>query len=393
MNTNDLLKKDCFTTEEIVYLLGANGNDKTLLFESAARCQAENVQNKVYLRGLIEFTNCCSKNCLYCGIRSNNRQVKRYTMTDKEIMDAVRFAWESRYGSVVLQSGELISDGFTRRVEKLLRKIERLSDGKLRVTLSCGEQSYDTYRRWFENGASRYLLRIESSNPELYKKLHPDNQHHRFETRMKCLEYLKKAGYQVGTGVMIGLPFQTMEDLAHDLLFMKQIDVDMVGMGPYLEHLDTPLYACRHQLLSKENRFQLALKMIAVLRLLMKDINIAATTALQAIDPMGREKALKVGANIIMPNITPGRYQDFYTLYENMPCTAEDNEDYMASLEALITLAGHETAYGEWGDSEHYRRRDKGQGTRKKDLTESVRPVSVWLSTKKIKGATVNGKQ
>jgi len=158
---------------------------------------------------------------------------------------------------------------------------------------------------------------------------------------------------------MIGLPFQTHEDLAHDLLFMKQFGIDMVGMGPYLEHKHTPLYKYRDQLLSKEERFQLSLKMIAVLRLMMNDINIAAATALQAIDPMGREKALMVGANVIMPNITPAKYRDDYKLYENKPCTDENPEDCQTCLEARIALSGNEIAYNEWGDSEHFKRRGK----------------------------------
>ena len=165
---------------------------------------------------------------------------------------------------------------------------------------------------------------------------------------------------------MIGLPFQTLEDLAGDLLFMQQFDIDMIGMGPYLEHENTPFYAFRDKLLPEEERFQLTLKMIAVLRILMKDVNIAATTALQAIDKLGREKAIKIGANVIMPNITPGKYRDDYLLYQNKPCTDENPDDCKTCLEARIALADNEIAYGEWGDSKHFGRRgtrNKGQGT------------------------------
>jgi biotin synthase len=359
MNMSEILIRESCSVEEIAYLLQAKDSEKAMLFEESAKVKEAFVQNKVYFRGLIEFSNRCRKNCLYCGIRKDNMVVKRYSLMDEEILDAARFAFESRYGSIVLQSGELEGEGFTRRIENLLKKIFMLSNGGLRVTLSCGEQSYETYRRWFEAGASRYLLRIESSNPELYKKLHPNDRHHRFETRRKNLDDLKKAGYQVGTGVMIGLPFQTFEDLANDLLFMKQFDIDMVGMGPYLEHPHTPLYEFRDRLISREERFQLALKMIAILRLMMKDINIAAATALQAIDPMGREKALKVGANVIMPNITPGKYRNDYKLYENKPCTDENADDCQTCMEARIALAGHEIAYDEWGDSAHFKRRAK----------------------------------
>jgi biotin synthase len=359
MNISEALSRDILTAEEIIFLLRTEEKEKEQLFEKAAQVKEKHVQNKVYFRGLIEFSNRCRKNCLYCGIRRDNARVKRYSLTEEEILEAARFAYENRYGSIVLQSGERGGDGFTKRIENLLKRIRLLSNGCLRVTLSCGEQSFETYRRWFEAGASRYLLRIESSNPELYKKLHPGDGHHRYENRRKCLDDLKKAGYQVGTGVMIGLPFQTLEDLANDLLFMKQFDIDMVGMGPYIEHPQTPLYEFRDRIGSKEVRFQLALKMIAVLRLMMKDINIAAATALQAIDPMGREKGLKAGANVLMPNITPVKYREDYKLYENKPCTDENAESSKSALEKRIVSAGFTIAYDEWGDSEHFKAREK----------------------------------
>ncbi|MBN2272805.1 MAG: [FeFe] hydrogenase H-cluster radical SAM maturase HydE [Bacteroidales bacterium] len=360
MKISEIISKELYDAEGIAFLLKAEDDEKFALFDRAKKVKERYVQNKVYFRALLEFSNYCSKNCFYCGIRKDNRQILRYNLDDDEILTAARFAYENRYGSIVMQSGELESHSFTKRVEYLLRKIRQMSDGRLRVTLCCGEQSYETYRRWYESGANRYLLRIESSNPDLYKRLHPDNAHHRFKVRRRCLDDLKKIGYQVGTGVMIGLPFQTYEDLAGDLLFMKQIDIDMVGMGPYLEHQHTPLYRYRDLLMSKEERLQLSFKMIAVLRLMMKDINIAATTALQAIDPLGREKALQVGANVIMPNITPVQYRDGYILYENKPLPGENVEDSLDFLETSIAQTGNEIAYEEWGDSEHYKKRLKG---------------------------------
>ncbi len=349
-----LLKKEGFTRNEIAALLQAEGSDKQLLFEESARIKTEFVQNKVYFRGLIEFSNYCKKDCNYCGIRKSNPAIKRFNLSDEEILDAARFAYENRYGSVVLQSGELKSPQFTKRITSLLDKIMKLSDNKLRVTLSCGEQTYDTYRQWYEHGASRYLLRIETTNRDLYYKLHPNDALHNFETRLECLDFLRKAGYQLGTGVMIGLPFQTHLDLADDLLWMQALDVDMVGMGPYLEHEGTPLYAFRDKLLPLKERFDLALKMVAVLRIMMKDINIAAATALQSIDKLGREKAIKIGANVIMPNITPGIYRDSYKLYDNKPCTDESPEDCQSCLEIRIALAENQIAYDEWGDSVHF---------------------------------------
>lgn len=354
LSVSDILKKENFSLENIVALLSSGKEDRSLLFQTSAKVKEEYVGNIVYFRGLIEFSNICSKNCYYCGIRKDNKNVKRYNLSDDEIIEAARFAWESNYGSVVLQGGELESESFTVRIENLLRRIKEISNGELGITLSVGEQTYDVYKRWFEAGAHRYLLRIESSDKELYYKIHPHDDMHRFERRLQALYDLKSAGYQVGTGVMIGLPFQTLEHLAADLLFMKEFDIDMCGMGPYIEHSDTPLWENKGMLIPLEDRFDLALKMIAVLRLMMKNINIASATALQAIDPIGREKALRIGANIIMPNITPGMYRDDYKLYENKPCTDEEASDCKNCLEARIHMSGNKIGYNEWGDSLHF---------------------------------------
>ena len=355
----EILQQTDFQKEDLVPLLNAEGDDRLRLFEKAARVKNETVGNKVYFRGLVEFSNICSKDCLYCGIRKSNVNIIRYDVADNEILEACRFAWENQFGSVVLQSGELSSPAFVGRVDRLLKEIKKLSNNELGITLSCGEQSRDTYRRWFGSGAHRYLLRIESSNPELYRRIHPNNELHSYDKRIQCLELLKETGYQTGTGVMIGFPFQTIEDLADDLLFFKKMDIDMVGMGPYIEHEDTPLYTYRNLLKTKYERFDLALKMIANLRLLMPDINIAAATALQAIDPAGREKAVKVGANVIMPNLTPCEYRKEYRLYEGKPCLDEDASLCKNCLEARIEIAGSEIGYGEWGDSKHFSHRNK----------------------------------
>ena len=355
----ELLEQDQFSRTDLVRLLKSEGADRTALFMASSTRKEQVVGKKVYFRGLVEFSNECSKDCLYCGIRRSNAKVVRYNADNKDILAACRFAWENKFGSVVLQSGELSSATFVDRVDQLVKQIKQQSHGELGITLSCGEQTAETYRRWFESGAHRYLLRIESSTPELYRKIHPENEHHSFSKRLDCLHLLKKYGYQTGTGVMIGLPFQTVENLADDLLFLKKLDVDMVGMGPYIEHEDTPLYAYRHLLKSKQERFDLALRMVAALRLLMPDINIAAATALQAIDPAGREKAVKVGANIIMPNLTPGTFRKEYQLYENKPCLDEDAEQCRNCLEARIELAGSEIGYGEWGDSKRFENRQK----------------------------------
>lgn len=343
-----------FTKENLVELLQAGPVDTAMIFEKAANLKASHIGNKVHLRGLIEISNICAKNCLYCGIRRGNKDVERYTISDKEIEKAIQFAINNRLGSIVIQSGELSSPDFIRRIEETLKKAKKLSKGTLGITLSCGEQSDETYRRWKEAGSHRYLLRIESSNKDLYYKIHPENKLHDFDIRLNALQSLKNLGYQTGTGVMIGLPTQTLEDLADDLLFMRKFDIHMCGMGPYVEHENTPLYQYKAQLLSKEERVNLTLKMIALLRIMMPDINIASTTALQAMVDGGREMALKAGANIMMPNITPGLYRNSYALYENKPGTNEEAEDSRQNLEELIQRAGCQVIYDEWGDSKHF---------------------------------------
>lgn len=350
----EILKNEDFTRDNIISLLESQGEEKTLLFTKSAEIKKRYIGNKVWFRGLIEFSNVCGKDCLYCGIRKGNTNLTRYTLSDDEILAAAKFAYTNKYGSIALQSGEIESSSFSKRVEILLNKIKELSEGELGITLSVGEQEDEVYRRWYDAGAHRYLLRVESTSRELYSKIHPDNNRHDFDRRIRCLKSLQDIGYQTGTGVMIGLPFQTTDDLAGDLLFMKEFNIDMCGMGPYIEHADTPLIKHSGELLPPKERFDLTLKMIAVIRIMMKDINIVAATALQAIDPVGREKAVRIGANILMPNITPGKYRDSYKLYDNKPCTDDSAEECQSCLEARISLADAEVVYGEWGDSRHY---------------------------------------
>ena len=352
-----ILLQDSFNKNDLITLLNADEQQRQLIFAKAAEIKEKYVGKKVYYRGLIEFSNLCGKNCYYCGIRAGNKNTHRYEVTPEEVMEAARYAWENKFGSIVIQAGERSDKKFVKRISAILRQIREMSKGELGITLSLGEQTVETYRDWYESGAHRYLLRIEVSNPELYGKYHPTDKKHDYRQRIESLHLLRKVGYQVGTGVMIGLPFQTVEDMADDLIFFRDFDIDMVGMGPYIEHEHTPLYQYKDQLMSKIDRFYLSLKMVAVLRIMMKDINIAATTAMQAIDPMGREKAIKVGANIIMPNLTPTSYREDYLLYEDKPCTDEDAEECKRCLEARIHMAGGEIGYGEWGDSKHFEKR------------------------------------
>ena len=351
----EILEKNFWRKEDIVRLLTADEDE--IIFEKSAAVKSAHVGNKVYFRGLIEYSNLCAKNCFYCGIRSGNDKYTRYELSDEETLAAARFAWENRYASIVIQSGERSDAAFTENIEYLIRKILEETGDELHITLSLGEQSEDTYRRWLNAGAHRYLLRIEVSNPELYKKLHPDDGMHTYASRLEALGALRRTGFQVGTGVMIGLPFQTPDDLADDLIFFRDFDIDMVGMGPYIEHPDTPLYRFRDKIPSPDERVRLTLKMTAILRIMMKDINIAATTALQTLDPFGREKALQAGANVLMPNLTPEKYRSDYLLYENKPYVHDDAGACGADLESRILSIGDTVAYGEWGDSLHFRER------------------------------------
>ena len=352
---NEIIEKDVLRKEDIAHLLAADEDE--IIFEKAAAVKCAHVGNKVYFRGLIEYSNRCSKNCFYCGIRSGNDKFTRYELTDEETLAAARFAWENRYASIVIQSGERSDAVFTEKIEYLIRKILEITGNELHITLSLGEQSEETYRSWYKAGAHRYLLRIEVSNPELYKKLHPDDDLHAHASRIEALGALRRANYQVGTGVMIGLPFQTLDDLADDLIFFRDFDIDMVGMGPYIEHPDTPLYKFRDKIPLPDDRVRLSLKMVALLRIMMKNINIAATTALQTLDPLGREKALQAGANVLMPNLTPEKRRSDYLLYEKKTYVQDDAATSVANLESRITSIGDTVAYGEWGDSLHFKER------------------------------------
>ena len=321
------------------------------LREEAYRVKVDTIGPEVYLRGLIEISNICVKDCLYCGIR-RDISCPRYELSEEEVLSAVRTAAGRRFGSVVIQGGERTDAAFIRKITRLLKAIKEIDTGDdppLGITLSLGEQSREVYEEWFDAGAHRYLLRIEASNPDLYRKIHPED--HSYDRRLQALYDLKEIGYQAGTGAMIGIPFQTAEDLADDLLFYKQFDAPMVGMGPYNPHPQTPLTLSGAPYPSAERRFALGLKMIALLRLLMPDINIAAATALEVLDPRGREKGLLSGANVFMPNVTPREQLVKYNLYDRKTSLP----DGPAALEHGLSDSRIVIGYGRWGDSKHFR--------------------------------------
>ncbi len=359
---DEILKKDNLTKSELLALLALEDQDLIeKLRQRAYEVMKENVGEYVFLRGLIEFSNLCINDCYYCGIRKSNKNVLRYTLEKNEVIECATFAAENGYGSIVLQSGERKDQKFVDFVCKLIEKIkaktrgEKLPEG-VGITLCVGEQSYQSYKKFFEAGAHRYLLRIETSNPELFAAIHPPTIS--FEKRKECLYFLKEIGFQVGTGVMIGLPNQTYEDLVNDVIFFKEIDADMIGMGPYIPHKETPLAV--YESYFRENKhkiYLLALKMIAVTRLFLKDVNIASTTALQALYPFGREEGLRFGANVVMPLLTPSKYRKEYVLYEGKPCIDEFTNDCGECLISRIKTLERPIGFDNWGDSIHFNRR------------------------------------
>jgi biotin synthase len=355
---NPILSKSILLKEDLVYLLSTKEEkEKHALFRKANQVKKEHCGNVVYLRGLIELSNICRKDCNYCGIRKSNENVSRYTLTEEEVIDKAMFALRRDFGSVVIQSGERTDKVFIESLTRIIKIIREQSEGTLGITLSCGEQSLETYQQWFDAGAHRYLLRIETTSEELFRKIHPDNEIHLYSDRMKALENLRKAGFQTGTGVMIGLPGQSYDHLADDLLFFKSFDIDMIGMGPYIPHADTPMATWKTKLMKPADRFELSLRMIALARIMLKDVNIAASTALQALDPDGRIKAILAGANVFMPNMTPQEYADNYNLYEGKPQVKDDPMIIVRELESKLKGLGEVIGYGKWGDSKHFFKR------------------------------------
>lgn len=333
----------------ISQLLSLTGEACEPLRAAAYDCMKQNVGEDVYFRGLVEVTNRCGLNCLYCGIRRDN-SVERYTLSEDDICGAAKVCAEMGFGSLVLQSGELRSDKYVdficRVVERIKRetKNERLPMG-LGITLSLGVFSQGQFQRMFDAGAHRYLLRIETSNEQLFGQIHPADQS--LGERLDAIAMLQQVGFQTGTGVMIGLPGQTLAMLAQDVLMFKKLDIDMVGMGPFLPSRNTPMG--ENPILSASKRLQLGLNMIAVTRLVCGDINIASTTALEGLDPNGRQKGLLYGANVAMPNLTPPENRVNYKLYDDKP-VMQPVDSAVASIEKI----GRKVAINKFGDSRHF---------------------------------------
>ncbi|MBO5948654.1 [FeFe] hydrogenase H-cluster radical SAM maturase HydE [bacterium] len=289
--------------EEIVQIL-SNDDLNDELFFASNEIRKKYVGNEIYLRALIEFSNICSNNCLYCGIRAQNNNITRYKLSCEDIIATAQKASELGFKTVVLQSGEgkIFSD------EEMIKIISEIKKFDVAVTLSIGEKTFEQYKLYKNAGADRFLLRIETTDKNLYEKMHPKMN---FENRVQCLKNLKMLGYEVGTGCLVGLPNQTLESLADDLLFFKELDADMIGLGPFIATCNTPLEK------EKNGSFLLARKMVALVRLLMPDVNIPATTAMETLLPNGRKLILQSGANVIMPNITPQSAREQYAIYSD----------------------------------------------------------------------------
>ena len=321
-----------FSKNEVIEILKDNSQNDWL-FSLADKIRKENVGDEVHLRGLIEFSNICKRTCKYCGLRCENKEIDRYRIESDDIIFYAQKAVDMGYKTIVLQSGE--DEYYSREILcKIIKGIKTLD---VALTLSIGERSFDDYKAFKDCGADRYLIRIETTDKELYKKMHP---HMSFENRVRCLKDLGKLGYEVGTGCLVGLPGQTIESLANDILFFKEINADMVGIGPFIAHPHTPLKDCLN------GDFTLALKVMALTRILLKNINIPATTAMETLNQNGRIIALQSGANVVMPNVTTTEYRAKYEIYPNKICINENPSQCFNCVSGKIRSIGRSVSTG-----------------------------------------------
>ena len=332
--------------EELARLIATRSPEDCETAASLARETAlREFGRKVYFRGLIEFTNYCRNDCLYCGIRRSNRAASRYRLSEEEILLCCRWGYEQGLRTFVLQGGE--DPYFTdERVVSIVRAV-KAAYPNCAVTLSIGEKPYESYARFREAGADRYLLRHETASPAHYGKLHPPEMS--FENRVRCLHDLIALGFQTGCGMMVGAPFQTPENLAEDLLFMQELKPQMVGMGPFLPHNDTPFRD------EPAGTAEDTLFLLSIVRLMHPRVLLPATTALGTLLPGGRERGILAGANVVMPNISPDEARARYQLYNNKLGTAGAAADNLAALRESIRAIGYEPDLGR-GD---YRWEDK----------------------------------
>lgn len=325
-----LYKTQNLSDEEFLALLSCDTWD-TLLFAHADEVRRSVYGDAVYVRGLIEFSNICKNNCYYCGIRADNTAISRYRLNKQDILSCCKEGYPLGMRTFVLQSGEDLyySDEV---ICDIISDIKSLYPD-CAITLSIGEKSRESYQAYFDAGATRYLLRHEACSDTLYRSLHPESMS--LKARKQCLFDLKEIGYQVGAGFMVGAPFQTLTDLVSDLRFLQQLDPDMIGIGPYLKHSQTPLH------MHENGSLSLTLRLLAVLRLMFPHALLPATTALATIAPDGRERGLKAGANVVMPNLSPVSVRQLYNIYESKNCTGEESAQCSDKLRIQIKNAGY----------------------------------------------------
>lgn len=323
-----------FSRNDIIEILKDDSNNDWL-FSLADKTRKEYVGDEVHLRGLIEFSNICKRQCKYCGLRCEDKFIDRYRISKENIISYAEQAVNMGYKTIVLQSGE---DEYY-NTDLMCEIIEGIKKLGVALTLSIGEKTYEEYKAFKEAGADRYLIRIETTDKTLYNQMHPNMD---FDNRVRCLEDLGRLGYEVGTGCLVGLPNQTIESLADDILFFKEINADMVGIGPFIPHPHTPLKD------SATGSFTLALKVMALTRILLKDINIPATTAMETLNPNGRIIALQSGANVVMPNVTTTEYRAKYEIYPNKICINENPDKCKGCISAKIQSIGRSvsTSFG-----------------------------------------------
>lgn len=326
------------TREELISLIEAPAWGEKRLFDLADRVRQRNLGEEVHLRGLIEFTNHCRNECLYCGLRRSNRAIRRYRIPAGEIVQAAAGAARLGYRTIVLQGGE---DPFYSGddLAALIEKVKQTGD--FAVTVSAGERNYEDYRLMREAGADRYLLKHETADPELFARLRPGTT---LQERLKRLHWLRSLGFQIGSGNMVGLPGQTVETLAKDILLLMELDVEMAGIGPFIPHPMTPLKE------SPPGELDRTLRVLAATRLALPLAHLPATTAAETFFSYGREMALCCGANVVMPNFTPPQYKELYQIYPGKAGNGENAEEYHCKITAMLISLGRPVATG-WGDS------------------------------------------
>ena len=328
------IKQGQLDQEEYPELLKLYKDQKTidLLKQEAVRIQKKYFGNKIYTRGLVEFTNCCRNDCYYCGIRRSNTNAVRYRLTKEEILQCCENGHELGFRTFVLQGGEDPWFNDERMVDIIQTIKKNYPD--CAITLSIGEKSKESYRKFREAGADRYLLRHETANEDHYRYLHPENLS--LSNRKQCLYDLKELGYQIGAGFMVGAPGQTMENLAEDLVFLKELNPHMVGIGPFIPHHDTKFAK------EEAGNVELTLFLLSVIRIMLPKVLLPATTALGTLDPRGREKGFQTGANVVMPNLSPVKNRKQYELYDNKICTGEEAAECRGCLSRRARSVGYE---------------------------------------------------